>query len=69
MILASKHMKEQLKSIGYTFLAGFLVEVYPLINDATLENLTKAFLIGLVFAGVRAGIKAGIELLIVKETQ
>lgn len=52
---------EQLKSLGYTFLAGFAVEIYPLLNDVSVETLTKATLLGLLFAGIRAGIKALIE--------
>jgi len=51
----------ELKSIGYTFLAGFLMEIYPLIKEVSLENFTKAFVVAVLFAGIRSGIKALIE--------
>lgn len=58
-------MKEHLLSALNTFIAGFAIAIYPLLNDLSLENLSKAALLAVIFAGVRAGVKALIEYLFI----
>ena len=47
-----------------TFLAGFCIAIYPDIDSIELSNLSDGTFTGLVFVGVRAGVKALIELFI-----
>ena len=57
-------LKEYLISSGITFITAFLLAVLPLIQVAPVEEvLSKGFLIGLLGAGFRAGIKATVEFL------
>lgn len=45
-----------------TFFAGFSMAVLPQLDSLTIENFDKATIVGLVFVGVRAGVKLVIEL-------
>lgn len=58
--------KRYIVSSIVTFIAGFALAIYPLLNDISIETLTKASIGGLLFAGTRAGIKALIEYLFIK---
>lgn len=52
--------KEYLKSSAVSFIAGFALAVLPFIGDL---SFSKAAIMGLVFVGVRAGVKAVLEVL------
>lgn len=56
-----------IRSSLITFVTGFALAIYPLLDDLTLNGLTRSVLLGLLFAGVRAGIKALIEYFFVRE--
>lgn len=56
--------KEVLKSALYTFVAGFLLVVVPEVQNISLENLSDGTLVGLLFAGVRTGVKMLGEMLL-----
>lgn len=51
-----------LKSSGITFLAGFILAVGPMLNDITPETIRDGALVGIIFAGFRAGLKGLFEL-------
>lgn len=53
--------KRWLVSTGVTFLAGFAIAVLPKIDTLSLSSLGDGALVGVVFAGVRAGVKAALE--------
>ena len=53
------------KSIALTFLAGFAIEVVPLLGSLTLEGLKDGTLDGLIFVGVRTGFKMVLEAFLV----
>lgn len=55
-------LKKYLISSLITFLAGFAVVILAEIDSLTLESLKDGSIAGLIFAGLRAGIKAVIEL-------
>lgn len=57
----SSTTKEYLKSSLITFIAAFCIAVLPEINGLTLEGIKAGALIGIAFAGIRAGVKALIE--------
>lgn len=44
-----------------TFLAGFLLAIYPELGNLTLDSFATGGYVGLLFAGVRAGTKLVIE--------
>lgn len=48
-----------------TFLAGFLFTVTPEIKEITLESFKNGALSGIIFIGVRAGVKALFEYLMI----
>lgn len=54
-------MQDWIKSSIITFVAGFAMVVVPQINTITLDSLDKGVLVGLLFAGVRMGIKMVLE--------
>lgn len=54
-------MKEYTRSIVITFLAGFAIAVLPEIDSLTLDSFQNGALVGLMFAGVRTGIKMVLE--------
>lgn len=49
------------RSIAITFLAGFAIEIVPELNELTLSSLKDGTLIGLLFVGVRTGVKMVLE--------
>ena len=53
--------KRYILSTLITFAAGFALVVVPEIDSLTIEALSDGGLVGLLFAGVRAGIKALLE--------
>ena len=50
--------KRYIVSSLITFLTGFMIAIVPLMETLTPENFGKSAIVGIVFAGVRAGIKA-----------
>lgn len=50
-------MKEYVLSAVITFAAGFALAVVPQIDTLTLDSLQDGTLIGLIFAGIRTGMK------------
>lgn len=48
-----------------TFLAGFGMALAPFLNDLTLEKLKSGGLFGLLFIGVRGGLKLLVEAFLV----
>lgn len=61
MIKVKEHYKRYLVSIGLTFLAGFAVAVIPDIDSLTLQSFKNGGLAGLLFAGIRTGVKFVLE--------
>ena len=62
----SQTTKKYIVSSLITFVAGFFLAIYPLINDLTLEGLKDGAIFAVLFTGLRAGIKALIEFAFVK---
>lgn len=60
----NQNIKRYLISSLVTFLAGFCIAVGPMIGDVTLEGLKTGAVTGILFTGIRAGVKALIELVI-----
>lgn len=54
--------KKELKSFIITFIVGFIMVIYSQLDTLTLDSLKDGSYWGVVFAGVRAGIKGVIEL-------
>lgn len=54
----NKNLKHYLISSGITFLTGFVMVLLPQIDQIKLESLTDGALVGILFACVRAGVKA-----------
>lgn len=56
--------KKWLISSGVTFLTGFLVVITPMLDNINEQTLSWATVSGIVFAGLRGGIKYFTEYLI-----
>lgn len=56
---------EHLKSAALTFLVGFAVAVTPMLDSLNVQSLETSALVGLVMAGVRAGLKLLLETFVV----
>lgn len=61
--------KRWLISTGLTFLTGFAIAVLPQIDTISLDSLKDGAIVGVVFAGVRAGFKAVLEWFLVAYPQ
>ena len=64
--LLSDHWKRYLWSSLMTFLAGFLMAVVPELESLELESLRDGSLVGLVFVGIRTGLKLVLEVALAK---
>ena len=53
--------KRWLISTGITFLTGFILAILPQIDTITLETIQNGAVLGVVFAALRAGVKAVFE--------
>lgn len=53
--------KRYIISTGITFITGFVIMVTPYLTNLTVEDVINGAAIGILFAGVRAGIKAVAE--------
>jgi len=54
--------KKEFKSFAITFFVGFLLVIYDQLDNFTLEALKSGAVLGIIMGGVRAGLKAIIEL-------
>jgi hypothetical protein len=54
-------MRRWLVSSGITFLTGFLIVIAGSIDSITPASLMDGTIVGILFAGFRAGIKAVVE--------
>lgn len=60
--MINETLKRHLISAGLTFLTGFAIVVAPQLNETlTYEAMKEGALVGIIFAGVRAGLKAVLE--------
>lgn len=50
------------KSSAITFIAGFIIAVAPMLDQMTPEAMRDGVLVGVIFAGFRAGLKGLFEL-------
>lgn len=55
------NVKRWLISTGVTFAAGFAIALLSQIDSISLSSLRDGALVGVVFAGIRAGVKAVLE--------
>jgi len=53
--------KKWLISCVNTFLSGFVLAMLPVVDTLTLVDFRNGVVVGLLFVGVRAGIKAIME--------
>ena len=53
--------KRYLVSMALTFLAGFLAVVLSSLDNLTIDCLTNGTLAGVIFVGVRTGLKVALE--------
>lgn len=60
------NMNEHLKSFIITFVVAFAMVFVADIDKLTLATLNEGALFGLIFAGVRAGVKAILQFVITK---
>lgn len=59
-----QEIKRYLVSSGITFIAVFLLTLLPSVSEITLESLKSGAFLSLLIAAVRAGVKAGVEVVI-----
>jgi len=57
----SQTTKRYLISSLVTFFTAFSLAVLPVIDSITLDNLYSGALVGVLFVGARAGVKALLE--------
>lgn len=53
---------KEIKSFIITFVVGFLMVIYSELDNFTLEAFKNGAYLGIVLGGIRAGLKAVIEL-------
>lgn len=61
----SDNTKELIKSSLITFVAGVAIVVVPQLDQLTTEDFSTGALVGILFAGVRTGIKMVLEMFLV----
>lgn len=59
-------LKKELLSAMYTFLAGFVLGVIPLVDKLSWDNIDVAVIYGLLITGLRSGVKVLGEYIIPK---
>lgn len=62
--MTKETIKRYVISTVVTFFAGFAIAVLPLLSDLTIESIQTGALVGVIFAGVRAGIKIVLEVFV-----
>lgn len=60
----SKKTQKWLISSVVTFFTAFAIATLPLIDNISIETIKNGAIVGVVFAGVRAGVKALFEFFI-----
>lgn len=63
----SPNVKRWLISSGLTFISGFAIAMLSVIDQITLETVRNGAVVGVLFAAVRAGLKAALELWVEKK--
>ena len=61
-IMETFSWKKEFKSFLITFFVGFLLVIYDQLDNFTLEAFKNGAYLGLIIGGLRAGLKAVIEL-------
>lgn len=56
--------KKWLISSAVTFVTGFIIVIAPMLNDLDLNSLGWATFSGILFAGIRGGVKYLAEFLV-----
>jgi riboflavin transporter FmnP len=64
----NENIKRYLFSSLTTFISGFALAILPFLDGLTLDQVKTGALAGILFAGIRAGVKAVIELAIHKKS-
>lgn len=62
--MSKETLKRHAISAGITFATGFLLAILPFIESTETPEFTGGIIFGVVLVGLRAGLKASIELLI-----
>lgn len=62
----TKTQKKYIFSSIVTFITGFAIAILPLLDSLTVDSFKNGAILGVIFAGLRAGIKALIEWAFVK---
>lgn len=57
--------KDYIKSALLTFVAGVLLVVVPELETLSLADVSNGTLVGILFAGVRTGLKMALEMYLV----
>lgn len=65
----TKKQKEHIMSAVHTFATAFIITVAPSISDLNWQNVDQALILGILAAGMRAGIKSVITYFFPKTTQ
>lgn len=60
-------IKKYITSSVVTFISGFALAIYPSISSLQVSDIKNGTLLGLIFAGTRAGVKALIEYFFIKK--
>jgi len=60
----SKTTKKYLTSSLLTFVTGFAIALAPVMDSITLESIENGAIVGVLFAALRAGLKALLEMFI-----
>jgi hypothetical protein len=63
--MTKETLKRWIISTFVTFFAGFAIVFLGQIDNLTLDSLRDGTLVGLTFAGIRAGVKLLLELFVV----
>lgn len=60
-MIINETMKRYFWSTLVTFIAGVAIVVVPALDSLTLEEVKDGALVGLLFSGVRLGVKMALE--------
>jgi len=63
----NKTYKKYIISSLLTFATGFALAILPVIDSITLESIESGAIVGVLFAALRAGLKALLEMFIQKD--
>ena len=57
-------LKRHIISAILTFVSGFALAILPVIDQITLESMQNGAVFGVIFVGIRAGVKALLEIFV-----